>query len=89
MGTMILAVMTRATLGHTGRELKASGPTVTVYALSTPGALLRVVAPVEAIDYMLGMSLSALAWGGAFLLFLFVYGPILARPASGTRRVRL
>jgi uncharacterized protein involved in response to NO len=77
MATMILAVMTRATLGHTGRELKASGPTVLVYVLITAGAVLRVAAPFGLVDYTLGMRLSALAWGGAFLGFLIFYGPIL------------
>jgi uncharacterized protein involved in response to NO len=77
MGTMILAVMTRSTLGHTGRALKADGLTVFVYLLVTIGALLRVAAPLTLIDYMLGMQLSALAWGGAFVGFLIGYGPIL------------
>ena len=83
MATMILAVMTRATLGHTGRELKADGPTVLVYILITAGALLRVAAPFGLIDYTLGMRVSALAWGGAFLGFLIVYGPMLFCPTRG------
>ena len=86
MGTMILAVMTRATLGHTGRELRADGTTILIYALVTTGAVLRVLAPVGAIDYTLGMRLSALAWGGAFLGFLVVYGPILFSPRAGERK---
>ena len=83
MGTMILAVMTRATLGHTGRELKASPQTVFLYALVTLGAALRVTAPLGLVDYTLGMEMSAVAWAGAFLLFLGVYGPILFRPRLG------
>lgn len=83
MGTMILAVMTRSALGHTGRELKASAQTVLIYALVTLGALLRVAAPLELMDYMLGMELAAVAWAGAFLVFLAVYGPILFRPRVG------
>ncbi|MGZ8327950.1 MAG: NnrS family protein, partial [Allosphingosinicella sp.] len=46
MGTMILAVMTRATLGHTGHELKANPQTVFLYMLVTLGAALRVTAPL-------------------------------------------
>jgi uncharacterized protein involved in response to NO len=80
MATMILAVMTRATLGHTGRELKASLPTVGIYVLVTVGALLRVAAPLGYGDYTVAMQVSALAWGGALLLFLLAYGPILWRP---------
>jgi uncharacterized protein involved in response to NO len=83
MGTMILAVMTRATLGHTGRELKASPQTVFLYSLVTLGAALRVSAPLGLVDYTLGMEISAVAWAGAFLLFLGLYGPILFRARLG------
>ncbi|MGZ8312319.1 MAG: NnrS family protein, partial [Allosphingosinicella sp.] len=81
--TMILAVMTRATLGHTGHELKANPQTVFLYMLVTLGAALRVTAPLGLVDYRLGMEISAAAWAGAFLLFLGVYGPILFRPRLG------
>ena len=80
MATMILAVMTRATLGHTGRELRANGATVLLYVLITVGAVLRIGAPLGAVDYTLGMRLAALAWGGAFLGFAVIYGRILFSP---------
>lgn len=83
MATMILAVMTRATLGHTGRELRAGAATVAIYLLVTAGAVLRVAASFALIDYTHGMRWSALAWGGAFLVFLAAYGPILFRPRVG------
>ena len=83
MGTMILAVMTRATLGHTGRALEASPQTVFLYALVTLGAALRVSAPLGLIDYTTGLEISAVAWAGAFVIFLGVYGPILFRPRLG------
>lgn len=83
MATMILAVMTRATLGHTGRELRASGATVAVYALVTAGAVLRVAAPLGFAEYTMAMQLSALVWGGALLMFLLFYGPILFKPRLG------
>ena len=82
MATMILAVMTRATLGHTGRDLRASPATVLLYVLVTLGALLRVTAPLGFIDYRLGLEVSGLAWGGAFLVFLFAYGPMLWAPRA-------
>ena len=83
MGTMILAVMTRATLGHTGRDLKASPQTVFLYALVTLGAILRVTAGLGLVDYSWGIELAAVAWAGGFLLFLGVYGPMLFRPRLG------
>jgi uncharacterized protein involved in response to NO len=83
MATMILAVMTRASLGHTGRELKASVPTVAIYALVTAGALLRVAASLGLVDYGVGVEIASLAWGGALLLFLIAYAPILWKPRLG------
>jgi uncharacterized protein involved in response to NO len=82
---MILAVMTRATLGHTARELRANLATTILYAFVTLGAVLRVIAPLELIDYTIAMRCSALAWGGAFLLFVLAYGPILMRPRVGEK----
>lgn len=83
MATMILAVMTRATLGHTGRELRASAATTLCYVLVTVGAVLRVSAPLGWLDYTLGMEVAGAAWAGAFLVFLAAYGPILFRPRVG------
>ncbi len=86
MATMILAVMTRASLGHTARELKAGPLTVALYALVTVGAVLRVTASLRFIDYNLGIDIAAIAWGGAFLLFLLGYAPVLWRPRLGEAR---
>ena len=83
MATMILAVTTRATLGHTGRELRADGITITAYLFICAGAAMRVLAPFGLVDTMLALRLAALAWGGAFLFFLIGYGPILMRPRLG------
>ena len=85
MATMILAVMTRATLGHTGRELRAGPATALLYLFVTLGALLRVTAPLGLIDYTLGMEVSAVFWGGAFVVFLAAYGPILLSPRVGEK----
>ncbi len=82
MASITLAVMTRATLGHTGRTLRADGPTRAIYVLVTLGAIVRFAAPMLAVDYVLMIALAGLLWGGAFLLFLIAYGPKLlgARP---------
>jgi len=77
MSTMILAVMTRATLGHTGRALVATSRTTILYCLVTLGALLRVAAGLGLIDYAIGRDAAAAAWVSAFILFLAIYGPML------------
>jgi uncharacterized protein involved in response to NO len=81
IGTMTLAVMTRATLGHTGRALTADLGTLVIYACVSLGALFRVVAPI-APDLPV-LSLSALLWIAAFLLFAALYGPLLCRADLG------
>ena len=82
---MILAVMTRATLGHTGREIVAGPATVAVYALVTLGALLRVIAPLGLVDYRIGMEAAGALWAGALVLFLIAYAPILFGPRLGEK----
>ncbi|HVA35195.1 MAG TPA: NnrS family protein [Stellaceae bacterium] len=80
IGTMTLGVMTRASLGHTGRPLVAGSGTTTIYALVTVAALLRLLAPLAGADYLLLLSLAGAAWSGAFGLFVFLYGRPLATP---------
>ena len=77
MATMILAVMTRATLGHTARDLRANALTVLSYLLVTLGALLRVAASLGWVEFRVGMEIAGGAWMGAFMLFLVGYGPML------------
>ena len=83
IATMILAVMTRVTLGHTGRALTADGATMAIYALVMLAALLRIAAAVAgaAIATPL-LTLSAAAWIGAFGAFAIVYGRMLAAPRA-------
>ena len=85
MGSMILAVMTRATLGHTGRELRADAATTAIYVLVTLGAASRVAAPLLVERYTELMRGSALLWTAAFGLFLLRYGPMLWSPRVGEK----
>lgn len=85
MGTMILAVMTRASLGHTGRELRAGPTTQVSYLLITVGAALRVAASLSALDYRMGLEVAGVCWLGSFVLFIFNYGPILFAPRIGEK----
>src|SRR3546814_20062724 len=76
MGAMTLAVMTRATRGHTGRPLEADRATVLIYIFVHSGALLRVIAPLLPFDYMAVIAVAGGLWAAAFLLFLLVYVPV-------------
>ncbi len=76
-GTMTLAVMTRATLGHTGQSLTASRATQAIYAAIVIAALARVCAVIDP-TYSDGLlHLAALAWVTAFAGFALAYGPLL------------
>jgi uncharacterized protein involved in response to NO len=80
MTTMVLAVMTRATLGHTARALKANGGTVALYACVTLAALLRVVASLGLGSNLLLLEISGFAWIASLVLFIVIYGPMLWQP---------
>jgi uncharacterized protein involved in response to NO len=79
MGAMTLAVMTRASLGHTGRPLHAGPMTVVIYFLVSLGAILRVFGPTIGLPTNLMLGTAAAAWSGAYLLFAILYGPLLTR----------
>ena len=74
-GMMTLAVMTRASLGHTGRALAASRATQAIYVLAAIAALSRIAVTFNGEVALL--HLSALAWISAFGGFALAYGPIL------------
>jgi uncharacterized protein involved in response to NO len=83
IGTMTLAVMTRASLGHTGRSLSAGPITLVIYVLITTAAVLRLVSPLAG-DWMVPMLwLAGAAWSGAFGLFALFYGSALMQPRVG------
>jgi uncharacterized protein involved in response to NO len=80
IGIMTLAVMSRASLGHTGRDLVASPGLQTVYALATIAAVTRVCAVVHPQWGDTLLPVAALAWAGAFLGFAALYVPLLCLP---------
>lgn len=83
VGTMTLAVMTRASLGHTGRPRHAGSMTVLIYVLVNLGGVLRVFAPTPDVPTRLThlvLGLAAVGWSGAYVLFALIYGPFLVRP---------
>jgi uncharacterized protein involved in response to NO len=79
-GTMTLAMMTRATLGHTGRPLVASAATQMIYAAVVLAGLLRITAALMVQPNVLLLHAAALGWIAAFGGFVLVFGPMLMRP---------
>jgi uncharacterized protein involved in response to NO len=85
VGLMTLAVMTRASLGHTGQELVASLPTQLIYLCAFTAALARIVAAFEPSRALL--HIAAAAWILAFSGFAVFFGPLLVgRPPVWSRR---
>ena len=79
MATMILAMMTRATLGHTGWPLTASRATAAIYLSVTAAAAARLASGLADDAGPMLLHASAAAWVAAFALFVLVYGPMLLR----------
>ncbi len=83
IGTMTLAVMTRASLGHTGRTLSAGPITNAIYVLVTMAAVLRLIAPLAGAHMLFFLSAAGASWCASFGLFGIFYGAALARPRVG------
>jgi uncharacterized protein involved in response to NO len=79
IGVMTFAIMTRASLGHTGRPLTASTNISVAYAALILAAIVRPFAEVFPEAYHLLLAIAGVAWIVAFGLFLAEYGPILVR----------
>lgn len=79
-GGLIIGMITRTARGHTGRPLRASKAEVGAYALVLAAALLRTLVPLIAPDhgsYAVTLIAAAIAWCGAFALYLWVFTPWL------------
>ena len=77
VGVMTLAVMTRATLGHTGRNVSTTPATMLIYGAILIAALARTAAPMLPSGYFEMLVVAALGWIVAFGTFVLVYGPML------------
>jgi uncharacterized protein involved in response to NO len=86
MGTMTLAVMTRATLGHTGQALHAGPATQAIYACVLIGALLRVCAAVAGSVPLI--EAGGALWIAGFAGYSVVYARLLVmrKPAWAQAR---
>jgi uncharacterized protein involved in response to NO len=81
--TMIVAVMTRASLGHTGRPLRAHPLTTAAYVLLMAAAIVRVFGLLlPNVSYPMVIAAAAALWTASFLIFLGIYSPILWGPRA-------
>jgi uncharacterized protein involved in response to NO len=90
-GLMTLAVMTRASRGHSGRPLVAGPLEQLIYVLAFLGTAARVAAPYAGGLYVHVLDAAGLLWAGAYLAFAVGYVPILLlppRPVAGMATAR-
>ncbi|MBL0503357.1 NnrS family protein [Aeromonas caviae] len=86
MGAMILGMIARVSLGHSGRALQIGRRITAAFALVILSALLRVLLPLCWPDLTLtGWNLSGWSWVAAYGLFIWVYTPILTSPRADGR----
>ena len=76
-GVMTLAVMSRASLGHTGQPLTASIATQAIYLAIVAAAVARICAVIEPAHSVPLLHIAAFGWAAAFLGFALSYGPTL------------
>ncbi|MDH5491603.1 MAG: NnrS family protein [Myxococcales bacterium] len=86
IGIMLLSVMSRAALGHTGRPLRASRSMALAYLLVIAGASLRVLIPwLAPAQGLLGVIAGGAFWSLGFAIYLWAYLPILLTPRADGR----
>ena len=79
-GGLVIGMITRTARGHTGRQLRVSKAEVAAYGLVLAAALLRTLVPLiapQGVPYAAPLVAAALAWCGAFTLYLWVFTPWL------------
>ena len=81
VSALMLAMMMRSSLGHTGRALVASRTDMAAFLLLQIAAIVRVIASIVAGEtYQQWIVASGLIWALAFLVFVLRYLPMLGRP---------
>ncbi|MGM0766491.1 MAG: NnrS family protein [Pseudomonadota bacterium] len=85
VGCLILGVIARVSLGHTGRPLALPGGMVAAFVAIHLAALIRVLTAFDALPWHAGIGLSTLLWLLAYGIFLLRYTRILASPRPDGR----
>jgi uncharacterized protein involved in response to NO len=80
IGLMILSMISRVSLGHTGRPIQVNWVMTTAFLLMVMALVVRVLVPVLVDDYLQCILISAALWCVAFMLFVVKYLPIVFAP---------
>ena len=82
MGSLILGVMSRVALGHTGRPLRLPRGMTTAFVLILAAGVVRVLTALAALPWRGGVELAGALWTLAFAIFLVRYAALLASPRA-------
>jgi uncharacterized protein involved in response to NO len=81
VGTMIIGMISRVSLGHTGRPIIASHMTAAAYGFISLAAAIRVFGPILAPElYLISIQVSGTIWILAFILVCISYTPYFLFP---------
>lgn len=85
LGGMILAMMSRVSLGHTGRQLKPARPMTLAFGLMLLATVFRVLAGLPSAWFIELMLAAIICWMLAFGCFCYYYAPMLCRVRADGR----
>jgi uncharacterized protein involved in response to NO len=77
MGGLIMGMITRTALGHSGRPVRAGRVELVVFVVIQIAAAARVTAALVPAVYLAGIAVSGIAWTAAFALYAVAYAPLL------------
>ncbi len=76
IGTMTMAMMTRASLGHSGKAIHATAMIKAMYGLIIVGAFIRIFATALPVDYLHAVGLAGMLYALGMLLFVIHFAPM-------------
>ncbi len=79
IGTMTMAMMTRASLGHSGRPIHANGIIKLIYGAIILGALIRIFANALPVDYLYAIGAAGLLYALGMILFVIYFAPMFLK----------
>jgi len=86
IGGMILAMVSRVTLGHTGRQLNPPRLMILAYVFVFLATLVRVIVPVLLPEFtQWGVGIAGVLWVIAFSIYVYFYAPMLVRVRADGR----
>jgi uncharacterized protein involved in response to NO len=80
IASLILGVMTRVSMGHTGRPLQLIKLGVWIYVMISLATVFRIMVPLGVLNFHFGILSASAAWILAFTFFLILYAPVLLHP---------